>query len=133
MHAFDRLHRHGGRYERRELFDLTARDVDLLTEVAVAVEETDRDERNTEVSGGFEMIAGEHTEAPRILWHRRRQAVLGRKVRDAGVAYVVGSVALCVGSREPAGGAAPLLELIGQCVGAAHETLILGEFVETSL
>ena len=61
--ALDGLERHRARVEAGEPLDLPALVVELLAEVAVVVEEPDGDEREAEVVGGLQVVAGEHAEA----------------------------------------------------------------------
>ena len=53
-----------------------------LPEVAVAVEEADADDRDAEVAGGLEVVAGQDAEPARVLRQRLAEAELGREVGD---------------------------------------------------
>ena len=59
---------------------LVAVGVDRLSEVAVAIEQADADERDGHVRRGLEMVAGEHAEAARVDTERLVEAVLGAEV-----------------------------------------------------
>ena len=63
--------------------------VELLAEVAVAVEEADADERHAEVAGRLEVVAGQHAEAARVLRERLGDAELGGEVGDDALDGVV--------------------------------------------
>ena len=54
----------------------------MLAEVAVAVEQADRDDRHAEVGGRLQVVAGEHAEAAGVLRQRVADAELGRQVGD---------------------------------------------------
>ena len=63
--------------------------VDLLLEVAVPIEETDRDEVQVEVTGGFAMIARENAEAAGVVGDRFMETELSGEIgngpgEDAG-------------------------------------------------
>ena len=64
---------------------LVAVGIDRLSEVAVAVEKADADERDGHVAGGLEVVAGEHAQAARVDAERLVQAVLGAEVGDRAV------------------------------------------------
>jgi hypothetical protein len=55
---------------------------DGLAEVAGAVEQTDRDDRHTEVGCALQVVAGENAEAARVLRQCGGDAELRREVRD---------------------------------------------------
>ena len=67
----------------RIAFLLPAVDVEVLAEVALAVHQADADERQAEVAGALEMIAGQDAEAAGIDRHALVDAELGREVGDA--------------------------------------------------
>ena len=56
--------------------------VEPLPEVALVVVEPDADERNAEVGGALDVIAGQNAEAARIDRQRLVQPELGGEVRD---------------------------------------------------
>ncbi len=72
------------RVEERVRLDLPAVACEGLLEVAGAVEEPDADDRHAEVARALEVVAGEDTEAAGVLGQHRRDAELGREVRDRG-------------------------------------------------
>ncbi len=61
---------------------LVAVQVDLLTEVAMLVEEAHRHERNPEVGGGLEVISGQDSQAARVERDRLVDTELRTEVRD---------------------------------------------------
>ena len=65
-----------------------------LAEVAVPVEQSDADERDAEVAGGLEMVAGEDAEAAGVLRQGGGDAELGREVGDRRRAASAPSVAV---------------------------------------
>ena len=82
------------------LFLLPALLVEVLAEVALAVEEADADEGNAEVGGALDVVSGEHTETAGINGQGLVQAELSRKVshgagpEDACVHRTPGAVCL---------------------------------------
>ena len=73
------------RVVRRIALDLPAGLVEPLAEVALAVEQPDADERDAEVGGGLEMVAGEHAEAARVDRQALVEPELRREVGDQEV------------------------------------------------
>ena len=63
-------------------FELPAVLGQLLFEIALAVNQADTNQRNAEIRGRFEMVAGQYTQAARIDWQRLMNAEFGRKIRD---------------------------------------------------
>ena len=61
---------------------LVAVDVELLTEVALVVEEADGEQRDAKTARAFDVVASEHAEAARIDRDRLMNAELRRKVDD---------------------------------------------------
>ena len=59
---------------------LIAVDVELLLEVALVVEQSHGDERDTQTAGALDVVAGEHTETTRIDRHRLMDAELRREI-----------------------------------------------------
>ena len=55
-----------------------------LGEVTVPVQQPHRDQRDAQVAGRLQVIAGQDAEAARVLRQRGGDAVLGREVRDRG-------------------------------------------------
>ena len=69
--------------------------IEFLMEVALGVEQADADQRHTQIGAGLEVIAGEHTQAARVLRQRLGDPELGREVGDEferGVAIAAASV-----------------------------------------
>ena len=56
--------------------------VDLLFEVAVPVEQSDRDEIQIEIAGGLAMVPGQNAEAARVIRNRFVEAELGGEIGD---------------------------------------------------
>ncbi len=87
-------HRHQRRGAHVVLFVavlLPAFQAQPLIEVALAVEQPYADQGNTEVTGGFAVVAGKHTETTRVDRHRVVEAELGAEVGH-GAAIEVGIV-----------------------------------------
>ncbi len=82
------------------LFALPAGVVEALQEVSLAVEEADADERNVEVGGALDVVAGENAEAAGVDGEGFVEAELGGEVgdrtgaKDAGVGCAPGAVGL---------------------------------------
>ena len=57
---------------------------DRLGEVAGAVEEADSDDRNTEIGGALQVVAGQDAQSAGVLRQCRGNAELGREVPDCG-------------------------------------------------
>ena len=66
--------------------------VEPLPEVAAAVVEADADERDAELGGRLEMVAGEDAEAARVDRQALVEPELGREVRDEEVVALVALV-----------------------------------------
>ena len=82
-------HRHGLAHEADRVrvdalvvLGLPALGVDLLPEVAAAVEQTDSDERDAELGCGLQVVAGEDPEAARVDRQPLVQPELHAEVRD---------------------------------------------------
>ena len=56
--------------------------VDLLFEIAVPVKQSDRDEIQIEIAGGFAMVAGQNAKPAGIIRDRFMKAELGGKISD---------------------------------------------------
>lgn len=67
------------RIEQRVALLLPAVPVEGLPEVAVPVEQADADDRDAEVAGGLEVVAGQDAEPAGVLGQRGGDAVLGEK------------------------------------------------------
>jgi hypothetical protein len=63
-----------------------------LDEVAAAVEQADADERDAEVAGRLEVVAGQDPEATGVLRQHRGDAELGREVGDGARQRVLAGV-----------------------------------------
>ena len=80
---------------------LAAVGVDRLAEVAVAVEQADGDERQPEVAGALQVVAGEHAEAAGVERQRLVDAELHREVRDRTAVVARGRAPRTRSSRRP--------------------------------
>ncbi|GAA2779686.1 hypothetical protein GCM10019017_25690 [Streptomyces showdoensis] len=96
-----------------------------LAEVAVAVEQSDADERDAEVAGGLEVVAGEDAEAAGVLGQGGGDAELGREVRDRGGRFA--GLPLV-----PAGLVEVVVEVLGGGPQPGLEVLVGGERGEAS-
>ena len=82
------------------LFLLPAVPIQPLAEVALAIKQSDPDQRNVEVGSALDVIAGEHAQAARVNGDRLVQSELCGKIGDrarpqyARVLGAPGSVAL---------------------------------------
>src|SRR5262249_6995229 len=72
----------------RVAFLLPAIDVEVLPEVAFAIHQPDADERNAEVTGGFEMVAGQHAKAAGVDRNALVKAKFRGKIANPTVAPV---------------------------------------------
>ena len=70
------------RVEAREALLLVAVGVQPLAEVALGVQQADGDERQAEVGGRLEVVAGEHAEPAGVLRQRLGEPELGGEVGD---------------------------------------------------
>ena len=59
---------------------LPAVGVERLAEIALGVEQADADQRNAQVAGAFQVVAGQHTQAARVDRQALVQPELGREV-----------------------------------------------------
>jgi hypothetical protein len=127
--VLDRPDGHRPRVESGEALLLPAPRVERLAEVAVVVEEADRDERQADVVGRFEVVAGEHPESAGVLGQRGGHAELGGEV-----GHRLERPVLLLGPQlEPAGLVERALELVGDRCGQRGEGAVLGEGVEVLL
>ena len=110
----------------RVALDLPAGGVDLLLEVALAVEEADADERDVEVGRALEVVAGEDAEAAGVDVHGLVQAELHREVGDHAAVRL--GVALPVFR-----GLHLLLELSLDRLHVREERRVRGELLEALL
>ena len=81
LHA-GRRQRQTVRVEAGEALLLLAVGVEALAEVALGVQQADADQRQAEVGGRLEVVAGEHAEAAGVLRQGLGDAELGREVGD---------------------------------------------------
>ena len=84
--------RRRARLDRHVLRDLLAVAVDALIEIALPVQQSDRDERQPEVARGLAVVAGEHAEAARVDREALVQAEFGAEVRDQVVRGEIGEL-----------------------------------------
>ena len=103
---------------------LPADPVEGLPEVAVPVEQPHADDRDAEVAGGLEVVAGQDAEAAGVLGQRGGDAVLGREVGDGGGRR--GGAALLVGL-VPARAGEVLAQVVGEVAESAQEPPVGGE------
>ena len=121
--AVARRQRHDVGVEQRVALLLPAVGVEALAEVAVAVEQADADERDAQVAGRLEVVAGEHAQAARVLGDGLGDAELGREVGDE----VERAVALGL---EPAVALEVALQLAVDLAEEPLEPGVAGEGVE---
>ena len=102
-HALDR---HRADLEIDVALVLPVRAVHRLEEVALAVEQPDPDEREAEIGGRLQVIAGENAETARVDRQRLVDRELGREVRDrmlggdGRVESGIGSIRGCIAARK---------------------------------
>ncbi len=77
-----RLHRHVLDLGVEIFLVLIAVDVEVLLEIALVVEQTDRHQRHAQAAGALDMVAGEHAQAAGVNRHRFVNAELGGEVGD---------------------------------------------------
>ena len=61
---------------------LVAIDVELLSKISLIVKEPHSHERNPQAAGTFDVVAGEHSQATGVNWHRFVDPKLSRKIDD---------------------------------------------------
>ena len=118
-----RDHGHGVGVEAGEALLLPAPDVEALAEVAVVVEEPDAGERQAQLVGRLQVVAGQHAEATRVLGEGGGHAELGGEVADRAQGPV-GAVL------EPAGGVERAAQLVAHGCRQRDERRVLAELVE---
>lgn len=101
---------------------------EALAEVAVAVEQADADERNTQVAGGLQMVSGKDAEPAGVLRQGSRHSELGREVGDGGGEPVALGALLLV----PPGALQVLPEIGGHLGQTVQELLVPGQLGEAS-
>jgi hypothetical protein len=100
-----------------------------LAEVAVPVEQADADDRDAEVAGGLEVVAGQDAEAAGVLRQHRGDAELRGEVGDGAGRPGLRGAELLV---PPVAGEV-LLEVRAGCREPAQEVVVLGELVQSAL
>ena len=85
--ADDWFDRQVGKVVIGEFFLLPPVGRQALLEIAVAIQQADRDQRQGQIAGGFEVIAGQHAQAAGINRQRLVHAELGREVRDGAARH----------------------------------------------
>ena len=102
--------------------------VDLLFEIAVPIQQTDRDEIQIEIAGRFAMVAGENAETAGIIRDRFVKTELCRKIGDrfldraAGSGFPVGILAREIISKR-----------VVNFLQLAQETFVLCDFDQPRL
>jgi hypothetical protein len=125
----EELQRHRVGIERRIELLLPPVRRQALPEVPLAVEESHSDERDPQVAGGLEVVAGQDPEAPRIDRQGLAHAELGREVSDR--------LDLLVAPPAPALVPTRLLHVAAEVLldrgEEAHEWAVLGQLAEALL
>ncbi len=98
-----------------------------LPEVAGAVEQADADERQAEIGGGLQVVAGEDAETAGVVRQNLGDTELHGEVGDAG-GQCRAALLLFL---EPAGSGEVVLEVGGGGVEPGEEVAVLGERVES--
>ena len=102
--------------------------VEALAQVALLVEQADADERQAEVAGGLEVVAGQDAQAARVDRQALGQAVLGGEVGDDG------PVQRPVGPLEPAGAIGDVgVDLGDDAIVVGEEAGLVQDLVEPIL
>ncbi len=122
-------------------FLLPAVDVEVLAEVAFAIHQADADQRQAEVAGALEVVAGEHAEAAGVDRHAFVHAELGREVGDAIAlgerrrdrAGLSPLVARGVGLLKPGVGGEVRIEAVLDAVQVGEEAVVVCELFEPIL
>jgi len=112
------LDRQAVRVERGIVLQLPAVGRQALLEVAGAVQQPDPDQRDPEVGGGLEVVAGEDAQAAGVLRKHLGDAELRGEVRDAGRRLIPERLV-------PAGRRQVLLEVVDGVLQAADEPAVL--------
>ncbi len=112
------------RIEHGIRFLLPAVGRDRLGEVAGSVEQPDADDRNAEVGGALEVVAGEDAEAAGVLRQCCRDAELRREVADR-LRGVFRAILLV-----PTGLGQVGVQIVDECPGTGHEHGVGGEFLQ---
>ena len=116
------------RIQRRVVLVLPAVRGQRLPEVAGAVVQADADQRQAQIGGGLEVVAGQDAQTAGVDRQHLGDAELHREVADAGgQRLIVGLLQLLVPERL----GQVVVEFGGQRVKPGQEFRILGQFVET--
>src|SRR5437868_14902189 len=102
--------------------------VDLLPEVAVAIEQTDSDKLEVKVAGRFAMIACEDAQAARIIRHRFMKTKLGGEIGHRFFHFLP-HAGCAVGSAPLQVFAKAVMDLLP----LAQESLVLSKFLQAAL
>ena len=102
---------------------LPALRVERLAEVAVPVQESDTDERHTEIAGRLQMISGQHAESAGVLRKGFGDAELGREVRNLAERRSGAGL-------EPTRGIEVVLQLVVDLGEEAHERRVADQCFE---
>ena len=130
----DRLVRRGGeqpqgqalRVQRRIGFMLPTVGGQRLAEVPGPVVEADRDQRHTQIRGGFEVIAGQDAQATRVVGQHLRHPELHREVRDSRRQCCARGGLLLIPQRPRQ----VLAKIVGQPIQPFEERLVDGKLVQ---
>ena len=139
--ADGRLHRQILDASVEILFLLIAVPVEVLTEIALIVEQADGHERHRQAARAFDVVAGEHAEAAGVDRHRFVDAELGGEIgdrggaEDAGFAGAPGVVGIGEIFLEPAMGlvdagvedhlGGPIRDLLGRHLRQEHDRIVV--------
>ena len=121
LHA-RRSQRQAVRVEPREALLLVAVGVETLAEVALGVQQADGNERQPEIGGRLEVVAGENAEAAGVLRQRLGQAELRREVGDEFERAVLPAL-------EPPWLGHRLGQTLGGGVGERGDLVVAGELL----
>src|SRR5262249_30905903 len=102
--------------------------IDLLPEIAVPIEQTNRNEMQIKVARGFAVVAGENAEAAGVVRDRFVKTEFGRKIGD-------GILDCRAGTGFPIGVAASeiFLEVLENLLKLPQEIFVLCKFFQTRL
>ena len=117
-------------------FLLPAIDGEILAEVALAVHQADAHQRQAEIAGALEVIAGQHAEAAGIDGHALVNAELGGEVGDAQVlAQIAAAVAVGGGMvfLKPGRRAHVVVERFLDAVHVSQEAVVVQQLLDAGL
>ena len=121
---------HRTRVESREALLLPSPPVEVLTEIAVSVEESDTRERQAEVVGRLQVVAGQHAQAARVLRQGGSDAELRREVAHRAQPIRMGRLELGL---EPPGRVEREPQLVADAGCERRERGVGGQGVEAFL